>query len=82
MAHPALCLPNRMRRVQGKSEPGTFSRLAGHVYPAAVWLNPVPSAQWGYTQSVKLIKQLMNDRMYPLTLAGLDDAMRELTRKH
>ena len=53
-----------------------------HVYPAAVWLNPVPSAQWGYTQSVKLIKQLMNDRMYPLTLAGLDDAMRELTRKH
>ena len=53
-----------------------------HVYPAAVWLNPVPEAHWGYTQSVKLIKQLMNDRMYPLTLAGLDDAMRELTRKH
>ena len=52
------------------------------VYPAAVWLNPVPEAHWGYTQSVKLIKQLMNDRMYPLTLAGLDDAMRELTRKH
>ena len=53
-----------------------------HVYPAAVWLNPVPEAHWGYTQSVKLIKQLMNDRMYPLSLAGLDDAMRELTRKH
>ncbi len=53
-----------------------------HVYPAAVWLNPVPEAHWGYTQSVKLIKQLMSDRMYPLTLAGLDDAMRELTRKH
>ena len=52
------------------------------VYPAAVWLNPVPEAHWGYTQSVKLIKQLMNDRMYPLSLAGLDDAMRELTRKH
>ena len=53
-----------------------------HVYPAAVWLTPVPEAHWGYTQSVKLIKQLMNDRMYPLSLAGLDDAMRELTRKH
>ena len=53
-----------------------------HVYPAAIWLNPVPEAHWGYTQSVKLIKQLMNDRMYPLSLSGLDDAMRELTRKH
>ena len=53
-----------------------------HVYPAAVWLNPVPEAHWGYTQSVKLIKQLMNDRMYPLSLDGLDKATRELTRKH
>ncbi len=37
--------------------------------------------QWGYSQSVRIIKELMTDRMYPLTLAGLDDAMRELTRK-
>ena len=50
-------------------------------YPAAVWLNPVPEAQWGYSQSVRLIRELMSDRMYPLTLDGLDDAMRELTRK-
>ena len=58
-----------------------LSRMA-HVYPAAVWLNPVPEAHWGYSQSVKMIRELMNDRMYPLTLDGLDDAMRELTRKH
>ncbi|MGN6277525.1 MAG: vWA domain-containing protein [Sphingomonas sp.] len=50
-------------------------------YPAAVWLNPVPEAQWGYSQSVRLIRELMTDRMYPLTLTGLDDAMRQLTRK-
>ena len=50
-------------------------------YPAAVWLNPVPEAQWGYSQSVKIIRELMTDRMFPLSLAGLDDAMRELTRK-
>jgi uncharacterized protein len=50
-------------------------------YPAAVWLNPVPEQQWGYSQSTKLIRELMNDRMYPLTIGGLDDAMRELTRK-
>jgi uncharacterized protein len=51
-------------------------------YPAAVWLNPVPEQQWGYSQSTKLIRELMNDRMYPLTLEGLDNAMRELTRKN
>ncbi|MEN2785481.1 VWA domain-containing protein [Sphingomonas qilianensis] len=50
-------------------------------YPAAVWLNPVPREQWGYSQSTRIIAELMTDRMYPLTLAGLDQAMRELTRK-
>ncbi|WP_298016648.1 VWA domain-containing protein [uncultured Parasphingopyxis sp.] len=52
-----------------------------NTYPAAAWLNPVPEQQWGYSQSTKVIRELMNDRMYPLTLGGLDDAMRELTRK-
>jgi uncharacterized protein len=51
-------------------------------YPAAAWLNPVPQEHWGYSQSTKLIKELMTDRMYPLTLKGLDDAMRALTRKN
>jgi uncharacterized protein with von Willebrand factor type A (vWA) domain len=52
-----------------------------NTYPAAVWLNPVPDGQWGYSQSIRILRELMTDRMYPLTLAGLDDAMRELTRK-
>ncbi len=51
-------------------------------YPAAAWLNPVPEAHWSYSQSIALLKNLMNDRMYPLTLDGLDDAMRCLTRKN
>ena len=50
-------------------------------YPAAVWLNPLPQAHWDFTQSVAMIRQLMAGRMYPLTLSGLDDAMRELSRK-
>lgn len=53
-----------------------------NTYPAAAWLNPVPKEHWGYSQSTKLLKDLMNDRMFPLTLAGLDDAMRALTRKN
>ena len=51
-------------------------------WPNHLWINPVPEAHWGYSQSTKIIRELMNDRMYPLTLDGLDDAMRELTRKH
>lgn len=64
-------------------EPGAawMQRLT-NTYPAAVWLNPVPEQQWTYGQSIKIIRELMTDRMYPLTLTGLDDAMRELTRKH
>lgn len=50
-------------------------------YAAAIWLNPVPKEHWGYTHSIRQIRDLMDDRMYPLTLAGLEDAMRELSRK-
>jgi len=52
------------------------------VYPAAVWLNPVAEKQWGYSQSTKIMHQLMDSRMFPLTLSGLEDAMRTLTRKN
>ena len=45
-----------------------------------VWLNPVPEEQWDYTYSIRMVRQLMGNRMYPLTLEGLDRAMRELVR--
>ena len=51
-------------------------------YPAAAWLNPTPEQHWGYSQSTLMLKGLMKDRMYPLTLAGLDDAMRGLARRN
>jgi uncharacterized protein with von Willebrand factor type A (vWA) domain len=54
---------------------------ACNTYPAHVWLNPVPERQWDYSQSTRMIKELFNGNMFPLTLEGLDDAMRELTRK-
>jgi uncharacterized protein with von Willebrand factor type A (vWA) domain len=51
------------------------------IYPAAVWLNPVPEKQWSYSNSTRVVQQLMDNRMYPLTLTGLEDAMRTLSRK-
>ena len=50
------------------------------VYPHAAWLNPTSEERWGYYESIGMVKQLMGDRMYPLTLEGLTRAMRELTR--
>jgi hypothetical protein len=50
-------------------------------YPSAVWLNPVPEKYWGYSQSTQIVRRLIHERMYPLTLEGLDDAMRALSRK-
>ena len=52
-----------------------------NTYPATVWLSPTPEAHWNYSQSTKIMKELVKDRMYPLTLDGLDDAMRELVKK-
>ncbi|MDX1400449.1 MAG: VWA domain-containing protein [Kiloniellales bacterium] len=49
-------------------------------YPKAVWLNPIPEAEWDYTASTQMLQSIMDGRMYPLTLEGLDAAMRELVR--
>ncbi|MDO8409976.1 MAG: VWA domain-containing protein [Phenylobacterium sp.] len=50
------------------------------IYEHMVWLNPTAERHWQHTPSVEVMKQLVNDRMYPLTLEGLDKAMRELAR--
>jgi uncharacterized protein with von Willebrand factor type A (vWA) domain len=50
------------------------------LYERAVWLNPQPRDVWDYYESIRVMKDLMEDRMFPLTIHGLDDAMRELGR--
>ncbi len=51
-----------------------------NIYESAVWLNPMPEKYWSHTQSSQMIKQIFSERMYALTLDGLDRAMRELSR--
>jgi uncharacterized protein with von Willebrand factor type A (vWA) domain len=60
---------------------GVWLQRFANTYPATVWLNPVPERQWEYSASTRVIRELIGGSMYPLTLDGLDDAMRELTRK-
>jgi hypothetical protein len=60
-------------------EPGVvwIKRLL-HTYPKAIWLNPEPRQRWDFTPSVKLTRELMDDRMYPLTIAGLGAGIKAL----
>ncbi|OHX10840.1 vWA domain-containing protein [Chromobacterium sphagni] len=54
-------------------------RLLEH-FKHAVWLNPLSEDYWNHTQSVGMLRQLMAQRMHPLTLGGLDQAMRNLKK--
>ncbi|ALM86516.1 VWA domain-containing protein [Bordetella sp. N] len=49
-------------------------------WPKAAWLNPEPTASWTYRQSIALLRDIMHDRMYPVTVAGLEQAMRMLSK--
>jgi uncharacterized protein with von Willebrand factor type A (vWA) domain len=49
-------------------------------WPRAVWLNPEPERLWDYRHSIELVRTIFNSRMFPLTLAGLESAMRSLNK--
>ena len=51
-----------------------------HAFPKFAWINPEPQGVWQYRQSIAVIQQLVGQRMYPLTLKGLEDAMRMLSK--
>jgi len=62
-------------------EPGAvwMERMANH-FEKLVWLNPAPEDHWGMGGSLGAIRSLVNDKMYPMTLSGLEDAMRFLSK--
>ncbi len=51
-------------------------------YPATAWLNPEPERTWDYRQSIGIIRQIVGEHMFPLTLDGLTRAITHLSRKH
>ncbi len=56
-----------------------MQRLTGH-FERAVWINPRLEGRWEHVHSLQILRRLMEGRMYPLSLDGLDNAMRELAR--
>jgi uncharacterized protein len=67
--------------LDASGEPGIvwFRRIMAHFRKVA-WLNPTPRPHWGYTQSNAMIRELVEDRMYPLTPDGLTEATRWLAK--
>lgn len=55
-------------------------RRALDQWTSSVWINPIPEVRWQYSHSTSLIQQIFADRMYSMTLQGIEGAMRELTR--
>ena len=55
-------------------------RRVAETYAKLVWLNPVPEERWGFTQSIDITRRLVEDRMYPMTLKGMEEAMGYLSR--
>jgi len=51
-----------------------------HAFPKFAWINPEPQGVWQYRQSIAIIQQIVSNRMYPLTLKGLEEAMRMLSK--
>ena len=62
-------------------EPGTawLHRLTTQ-FPHVAWINPLPRERWEWTPSVGMVEQLLEQRMYPLTLDGIGEAMTHLAR--
>lgn len=60
-------------------EPGSvwIKRLL-NTFPKAIWLNPEPENRWEYTPSIKMTRELMDDRMFPLTVSGLGEGIKKL----
>lgn len=62
-------------------EPGyLWMQRVRATWEKVIWLNPTPKEHWQYTQSIEMTRKLVDDKMYPLTLAGLDDAISYLSR--
>ncbi len=54
-----------------------LERIKAH-FPNLVWLNPVPPEEWTYTRSIQMIREFSDDRMFPLTLGGITEAVESL----
>jgi len=82
----AMMAPYEVTHVGGSvehwnDEPGAvWLQRMKETFDKIAWLNPVPESQWGWSGSLNAIREIMDEKMFPLTINGLEDAMRYLSR--
>lgn len=82
----AMMAPYEVTHVGGSvehwnDEPGAvWLQRMKETFDKIAWLNPVPESQWGWSGSLNSIREIMDEKMFPLTINGLEDAMRYLSR--
>jgi len=52
------------------------------IYPNTIWINPQNESLWDYHESIRITRDIMSNRMFPLTLDGLDRGMKLLSKAH
>jgi len=60
---------------------GIWLKRLVDIYPNLIWINPSPEKYWPYSQSTSIIQEIIGkDRMFPMTLSGIESAMKVLAR--
>jgi uncharacterized protein len=80
MSHYEILQPGGSVEYNNKEAGAVWLRRFLDRFPKAVWLNPEPEGLWQYRQSVEIIQNIMEHRMHPLTVGGLETAMRYLSK--
>ena len=74
--------PNGSIEYSNTEAGAVWLRRLADAYPATAWLNPEAERTWDYRQSIGIIRQILGEKMFPLTLDGLTRAITQLSRKH
>jgi uncharacterized protein with von Willebrand factor type A (vWA) domain len=74
------CSPAAASNTTTKKPGAEWMQRLTNAFPKFAWINPEPQGVWQYRQSISVIQQLVNQRMFPLTLKGLEEAMRLLSK--
>ncbi|MDD2990261.1 MAG: VWA domain-containing protein [Zoogloea sp.] len=74
--------PNGSIEYSNTEAGAVWLRRLADAYPSMAWLNPEAERTWDYRQSIGIIRQILGEKMFPLTLDGLTRAITHLSRKH
>jgi hypothetical protein len=80
MAPYEITNPGGSVEYHNKESGAIWLQRFNEAYEKLIWINPVQQQHWNYTRSILMLKELVEAKMYPLTLGGLEQGMSELSK--